>query len=143
MGRERELAAVGSWLGAVPDGCAGLLFTGEPGIGKTTLWEAAIERGHDLGATVLTARAVESELPLGFVALGDLLGEVADDVLPQLSPPLAGALGAALLRTSPREGLDAYAVGRGLTEALHQRRVSLEQRLLGGFDLLRLHGRTW
>ncbi len=118
--RERELAAVESWLGAVPDGCAGLLFTGEPGIGKTTLWGAAIERGHDLGATVLTARAVESELPLGFAALGDLLGEVADDVLPQLSAPLAGALGAALLRTPPREGLDPYAVGRGLTEALHQ-----------------------
>ena len=132
VGRERELAAVGSWLGAVPDGCAGLLFTGEPGIGKTTLWEAAIERGHDLGATVLTARAVESELPLGFVALGDLLGEVADDVLPQLPSPLAGALGAALLRTPPREGLDPYAVGRGLTEALHQ--LSLHGPLLLALD---------
>ncbi len=120
VGRERELAAVGRWLGDVPDGCAGLLITGEPGIGKTTLWGAAIERSHDLGATVLTARAVESELPLGFAALGDLLGEVADDVLPELSTPLAGALGAALLRTPPREGLNPHAVGRGLTEALQQ-----------------------
>ena len=120
MGREQELAAIERWWGDVPNGCAGLVFTGEPGIGKTTLWGAAIERALDLGATVLTARAVESELPLGFAALGDLLGEFAEDVLPQLSAPLSVALGAALLRTPPLDGLNPLAVGRGLTEALQQ-----------------------
>ena len=132
VGRERELAAVGRWLGDVPEHCAGLLFTGEPGIGKTTLWEAAIEGSHDLGATVLAVRAVESELPLGFAALGDLLGEVADDVLPELPAPLADALGAALLRTSPREGLNTLAVGRGLSEAL--RHLSLRGPLVLAID---------
>jgi len=104
----------------------------EVGVTKSSEIRFAGARAEELLHVIVADLAVESELPLGFVALGDLLGEVADDVLPQLSPPLAGALGAALLRTSPREGLDAYAVGRGLTEALHQ--LSLAGPLLLALD---------
>ena len=43
VGRERELAAVGAFLVAVPDGPRALLVEGEAGMGKTTVWLAAVK----------------------------------------------------------------------------------------------------
>ena len=41
-GRAAELARIGRFLDEVASHPAALLIEGEPGIGKTTLWEAAI-----------------------------------------------------------------------------------------------------
>src|SRR5262245_37877051 len=50
VGRDTELAAIDEFVGAVAHRSCGLLLSGEPGIGKTVLWEAAIAaaraRGH-------------------------------------------------------------------------------------------------
>jgi len=118
VGRERELVAVEDWLRGFADGPVALGLTGEPGIGKTTVWAAALVAGRSVAATVLTARPVQSELQLGFAALGDLLAPVIDQVLPELPPPLASALGAALLRVDSDHRADPHAVARGLVEAL-------------------------
>ena len=43
VGREQELAAIDAFLDAPPGGPAALLVEGEAGIGKTTLWLAAVQ----------------------------------------------------------------------------------------------------
>ena len=48
MGREPEFAVLRGFLGAASPVRA-LVLTGGPGIGKTTLWEAAIEGARERG----------------------------------------------------------------------------------------------
>ena len=117
VGRGPELAAVERWLSDLGSAPAGLLLTGEPGIGKSTVWSAAVASARARGATVLAARPAESELPLGFAVLGDLLVPVIDEVMPHLTRGPASALEAALLRTTPGDGPDRHAVGRAVAEA--------------------------
>ena len=101
VGRADELRQVIAFVDAVADGPAALLLEGEPGIGKSTLWSegtvVAAERSHQ----VLSCRPVESETQLGFAALGDLLGGVADAVVAELPSPQRRAIDVALLRAEP------------------------------------------
>jgi len=79
-----------------------LVVHGDPGIGKTTLLDALVERCGD-GVTVLRARGVETEAELAFSALSDLLGPVIED-LPALPAPQSAALAAALALGPPAPG---------------------------------------
>ncbi len=97
VGRERELAAVNAFIDAPPGGPAALLVEGEAGIGKTTLWLAAVQAARIRGHRVLDAVPAEAERDLPFSALGDLLGGVIDSVIDRLPPPQARALKVALL----------------------------------------------
>jgi DNA-binding CsgD family transcriptional regulator len=94
LGREGELAQVGSFLGPAPGGAAVLLLEGAAGIGKTTLWHAGVSLARARGHRVLSCRAAESEARLSYAALGDLF----DFDLPDLPAPQRRALDAALLR---------------------------------------------
>lgn len=100
VGRERELEAMLELLG---DGSSphALVLTGEPGIGKTTLWETVIAAAANRGLRVLAARAGEAEARLSFVGLADLLDDVASDELAALPSPQRRALEIALLRAEP------------------------------------------
>ncbi len=121
LGRERELASIGSWLDGIPGATApGLLvIAGEPGIGKTTLWAEAARQAGARGYRVLSSRPVPSDAGLPHVVLADLLRPVSDDALGPLPDPQRRALLVALLRTEPGEGdLDPRAVGTGLTGLL-------------------------
>jgi predicted ATPase len=80
IGRDAELAAVESFLDAVPTGAA-LELAGDPGIGKTALWSEACERARRRGYRVLASRPGESETALAYAALGDLLEDVLDEAL--------------------------------------------------------------
>jgi DNA-binding CsgD family transcriptional regulator/TolA-binding protein len=112
VGRDRELEAVSAFLEAMARGPAGLIFAGEPGIGKTTLWLEALARARERSLTVLSARPVAAEARLAFAALADLLEPVADDVLARLPEPQRRALAVALLREDPGgRRLDQRAVG--------------------------------
>jgi hypothetical protein len=95
VGREPELEHVEAWTQRLGEGTAALLVDGEAGIGKTTMWAAAVSAARATGALVLTTRPVEAELPLGYAGLGDLLGETAPTILEELPEPLARALEAA------------------------------------------------
>lgn len=97
VGREQEIATIDAFLDAPPGGPAALLVEGEAGIGKTTLWLAAVEAARTRGRRVLDAVPAEAERDLPFSALGDLLGGVIDGVIDRLPPPQARALKAALL----------------------------------------------
>jgi len=121
LGRDGELATVDAWLARVPSAvnAALLVITGEPGIGKTTLWGEATRRAGAIGYRVLSSRPVPSDAGLPHVVLGDLLRSVPDDALGPLPIPQRRALEVALLRADPGDGdLDPRAVGSGLTGLL-------------------------
>ena len=79
LGRTRELEAVDRFLAEVCAGRGGgMLVTGEAGIGKTALLEAARERAGWL--RVITAVGIEAEADLPFAGLAEiaspLLGQI-------------------------------------------------------------------
>ena len=98
FGRDGELEAVARFLDGVPSDPSALVLEGSAGIGKTTLWQAAMERAATRGYIIVACRAVESETKLALAALADLLAELADDLLARLPTPQRHALEVALLR---------------------------------------------
>jgi len=87
-----------AFLDGAVEGAAGFVLEGEPGIGKSTLWLAAVTGARDRGFLVLSSRPAEAERSLAHIGLGDLFEDVLDDVLPALSVPRRHALEVALLR---------------------------------------------
>src|ERR671933_1442476 len=133
LGRDVELALLRAFLERRPeDGAAALLLEGEPGIGKTAIWRAAIEAARERGFRVLQARPSEAERTLSFAALADLLGD-AHDLIEQLPPvqrrPLAVAL---LLEEADGPTPDRRAIGVALLTTL--RTLAEERPLLLGID---------
>ena len=98
VGREAELASLNAFIDETEGGLTALVLEGEAGVGKSTLWGAAVEHARVRGLTVLASRPAEAERGLGNVGLGDLLDGVIDDVLPALLTPRRRALQVALLR---------------------------------------------
>jgi DNA-binding CsgD family transcriptional regulator len=125
IGRDAELGLVQAFLDDVPDGPAGLVLSGEAGIGKTILWQAGVERARVGFAHVLTCRGTEAEAALSFAGLSELLGELLGDALDSLLPPRRRALEVALLLAEPGEGPpDPLAIGLAVHDAL---RVSAQE----------------
>lgn len=121
LGREAERTKIDVWLGQVSGAATArlLVISGEPGIGKTTLWADATRRASAIGCRVLSSRPAPSDAGLPHVVLADLLRPVADDALRSLPVPQRRALEVALLRADPGESdLDPRAVGSGLTALL-------------------------
>ena len=96
IGREPELERLGAFVsgGFTP---TALVLDGEPGIGKTTLWEAGIAAARERGVAVRVARAGEAEAQLSFAALIDLAGGLDLD-----GAPGAAARGARDRAAAPR-----------------------------------------
>jgi DNA-binding CsgD family transcriptional regulator len=118
VGRQAELDLVRRWLAQLEYGPAGVVVTGEPGIGKTTIWTAATAAARERGARVLVTRPVAAELPLGYAGLGDLFGTVTASVLDDLPDPQAFALSAALSLGPDHHAVDPLLVGRAIVSAL-------------------------
>jgi predicted ATPase len=111
VGRDRELATLGSFLGeAVGDG-ATLLLTGEPGVGKTALLVAAAEMATSDGGRVLRGGGVEYETDVSFAGLHQLVDVLSDDLR--------------LLPRSSRASLEVALTfrGRGATRRCRKQRV--------------------
>lgn len=102
FGRDAELASIARFLGDLAVGPRALLVSGEAGIGKTTLWRAALEALVDNKYRLLLTRAAQAEAKLSFTVLGDLLDRYLDDILPVLPDPQRRALEVALLRSEAR-----------------------------------------
>jgi DNA polymerase III delta prime subunit len=81
IGREREIAEAGGFLGDAAVKGGGLVFAGVPGIGKTTVWAAAVDHAVERGFRLLVARPSEAEAELAFSVLSDLLAPVDEDTL--------------------------------------------------------------
>jgi DNA-binding CsgD family transcriptional regulator len=99
VGRDEELGSLYAFLerGAVAQGPRAVALEGDAGIGKSTLWRAAVDAARERGLRVLSARPAESERELANAGLGDLLEGVLDDVRPALTAPQRRALDVALL----------------------------------------------
>lgn len=110
-----------------------LVLSGLAGVGKTTLWEAALEMADGLGYVVLRTLANQAEVELSFAALADLVDGIDADVLARVPPPQREALEVALRRREPTgETPDPYAISAGFLGAL--REVVEHERLLIAID---------
>lgn len=113
IGRQWEQAGVDRFLDRLAAGPAALVLEGEPGIGKTTVWRAALDTARRRDYRVLVCRASESESALSFLGLGDLLERVPDEALERLPEPQRQALRSALLRSAGEGPPDRVSVARG------------------------------
>lgn len=99
VGRRVEVAAIEHFLDALSDGSRVLLIEGEPGIGKTTLVQTAARLARGRGYLVLAAAPAESEMPLDFAGLADLLAAVPARFIEALPRPQRDAVLVSVLRT--------------------------------------------
>jgi predicted ATPase len=114
VGREEELQALELFLASARRESRALVIEGEAGVGKTSLWEAAIHTAAAGGARCLSARPAEAEASFAYAALGDLL-RLEREALEALPPRQRHALEVALLLGGDGgEAPDAQSVGLGV-----------------------------
>lgn len=132
IGRDSELSIVSEFLDRVEEGPASLLVEGEPGIGKSVLWQRAVEEAQGR-LRVLSSCPSRSEVQLPFVVLNDVLDPVFTEILPTLAAPRRNALEVALLRAQPRRAPpNPQAVALATLDAL--RAVSASEPVLVAID---------
>jgi DNA-binding NarL/FixJ family response regulator len=108
--RLSEARTVGEFLASASVVPSALLIEGEPGIGKTTIWLAALERARDGGYRVLSARAAAAESVLAYAGLADLLEGVDQSAWADLPEPQRVAVDQVLLRAENGSATDQRAV---------------------------------
>jgi len=112
VGREQELATVARLFEQRRAGPWVVVIEGDAGIGKTTLWEAALDLARDRSWRVLAARPAEAEARFSYIAVRDLLGPFIDETIHGLPGPQRRAAETAFLRAEGRA--DAHAVSAGV-----------------------------
>jgi DNA-binding CsgD family transcriptional regulator len=142
LGRQAELEQLTAMLEAVMAGPRAVVVEGPAGIGKTTVWQAALQAARARLFTVLAARATQTEATLPFAGLIDLLEGVPEAGLAELPPPQRRALEVALLRREPEQtGVDQLAVSLATLQVL--RTLATEAPVVVGIDDLQwLDGAT-
>jgi len=133
FGRDAERAKVERVLDAVAYAPAGIGIEGDPGIGKTTVWRAAVESARRRDYMVLEAAPSEPDAPLAFAGLGDLFDRLPEAVLDGLSKPQRRAVDAAIFFDDTEEPPpDPEALPRAILAVL--RRLSAERPLVVAID---------
>ncbi|HEX5622712.1 MAG TPA: AAA family ATPase [Solirubrobacteraceae bacterium] len=117
IGRDEELQRVQQFLAAASTDARAFLIAGAAGVGKTSLWQAALRSARQTGLQVLVARPGEAETSFAHAALGDLLGP-HPEVVRDLPPPQRRALETVLLLTEHGEAPDQQAVALATLGAL-------------------------
>jgi DNA-binding CsgD family transcriptional regulator len=117
-----ELATLGRLLSGARAGPVAVLIEGEAGIGKTTLWAAALDLARERSWRVLAARPGEAEAGFSYGVACDLLGPVLEETLGGLPGPQRRAVETAFLRAEGRA--DAHAVSAGVLGVLQALLVS-------------------
>jgi len=126
IGCARELEVISQLLEA---GVA-IRLEGDAGIGKTTVWRAAVELARGRGFRVLVAEPAEAERNLSYAVLGDLLEPVADEIMPSLPEPQRRALERVMLVAAEDEPLEPRLVGATVRASL----ATLGERVLVAVD---------
>lgn len=84
IGRDREVQRLTALLSGGPG--QAVLLLGDPGIGKSALLAAAGDAARDAGWQVLTAAGVESEAPLPFAGLHQVVRSSASPLAVPINP---------------------------------------------------------
>jgi DNA-binding NarL/FixJ family response regulator len=108
--RPTESRRIAGFLTSATSEPSALLIEGEPGIGKTTLWLAAVELAREKGFRVLSARAAAAESVLAYTALADLLDGVPASAWADLPDPQRFAVDQILMRADSGTATDQRAV---------------------------------
>jgi DNA-binding NarL/FixJ family response regulator len=131
VGREPELAALEAFVGGEATG-RGLLLTGSPGVGKSTLWEAGVRLAREQRTRVLGARSSSAEAQMSWAGLIDLFDGVTEE-LACLPRPQLHALQVALRRVEPGDTApEPGAIALGVLSAL--RSVAADAAVLVAID---------
>jgi tetratricopeptide (TPR) repeat protein len=107
VSRPSEEEALSEFLDSASSTPSALLFDGEAGIGKTTVWLAGLGQARDRGFQVLSARVAHAQPVLAYASLADLLDDVDPAAWADLPDPQRIAVDRVLLReqepvTNPR-----------------------------------------
>ncbi|MCB0948784.1 MAG: AAA family ATPase [Mycobacterium sp.] len=121
VGRTVETRATATFLDQASAESSALFLEGEPGIGKTTVWLAAIDQARARDYCVLAARTAFTESALSYGVLADLLGDVDDVALADLAESQRRALDRVRLHAQG-DGVvsDARAVAAAFLAVVHR-----------------------
>jgi DNA-binding CsgD family transcriptional regulator len=97
---------VQAFVASLPGEARALLIRGEPGIGKTAVWQHAVHECAQAGFGVLVTRPAEDEMPLGLAGLVDIFEHVDFDTSALLDEENPFARGRALLAAMRRLARD-------------------------------------
>ena len=98
IGRSAELRAIADFLTSMAERPSALVIEGEAGIGKTTLWWAAVQQAQERGFRVFSARTSQVESVLAYAVVADLISDVDCATLDGLPDVQRIALDRVLLR---------------------------------------------
>ena len=106
VGRIVESERIAGFLRAVESWPAALVLDGEAGIGKSTVWEAGLQRAREAGMHVLSARAWGAESVRAWATIAELLADVTPDIVADLPEVQRGAVTGLLMRDRLDEPAD-------------------------------------
>jgi DNA-binding NarL/FixJ family response regulator len=92
------MRSIARFFSALNEQPSGLILEGEAGIGKTTLWLAALQQARAQGFHVLSARAWEAESVLAYGTVADLMADIDAATLAALPDVQRVAVDRVLLR---------------------------------------------
>jgi DNA-binding NarL/FixJ family response regulator len=117
VGRDAPLADLNAFVQRIPHAGGAVVVEGEAGIGKTTVWQYAVDSALAAGYLVLATCGAAAETAFGYGGLAELLSGL-DAPFDSLPDPQRDALGAALLQTRPRRAPDPRAVFAAFTSVV-------------------------
>jgi DNA-binding CsgD family transcriptional regulator len=121
VSRPLEGRAVTEFLQAAAERPSGLIVGGEAGIGKTTLWLAALEQARKRGFRVLSAAVGHTESVLAYAAIADLLRDVDAAVPAELPDVQRVAVDHVLLRAGRNDpATDHHVVAAAFSSIVHR-----------------------
>ena len=119
VGREAELTAIDAFLDGAGVRAQALVLAGEAGIGKTTLWEHAVEAARARFSRVPHAAASKPSRRFRSPRCPISSARSFDDIAPALAGPRRRALEVALLLAEPGDATpDPLAIGLAVLDAL-------------------------